>query len=389
MERGGRMDSERGGGGGAAAASPGLVETEAEMCAYCFDSIVGYFDGVDRPSTPPTFPDGSQCANALLSCLSFPPRLLANARRPLMARRWPQPAVRHDQGARRGGRPGAARLHGLPHPDPHPQRPLGLRPHKVRCSAYAPSEDMMPDAPRAPVPAARSRTSGTSSCSRASCRRSRCRSLCSLATRSAPRGTIGWSARTGSRSTSTLLAGTTPRPTCRRSRWRRVRCPPARRPAPRAAIADPPSAMAVRGRLEQPGGDRHAGAQSGLARGGGRWPAPLDRADALPVDAPHAELRRLPAAPVGPGRPIARADLLRLRANGQQSFARADAKSRHRGWHTVAGGGRDLLTKQIASQSIHSSASLCAAGPSLHDFEARLLDCLPRTHEALSASQPC
>ena len=83
MERGGRMDSERGGGGGAAAASPGLVETEAEMCAYCFDSIVGYFDGVDRPSTPPTFPDGSQCANALLSCLSFP-RLAC----------WPTLAVR-------------------------------------------------------------------------------------------------------------------------------------------------------------------------------------------------------------------------------------------------------------------------------------------------------
>ena len=125
---------------------------------------------------------------------------------------------------------------------------------RTRSAASVPSEatSMMPDAPRAPVPAARSRTSGTSSCSRASCRRSRCRSPCSLATRSAPRGTIGWSAPTESRSTSTLPAGTTPRPTCRRSPWRRVRCPSARPPvrpparlparpsAPCAAIADPP-----------------------------------------------------------------------------------------------------------------------------------------------------
>ncbi len=82
MERGGaaalgRMDSGRGGGGAAAAASPGLVATEAEMCAYCFDSIVGYFDGVDRPSTPPTFPDGSQCALLSLFPLACWPTLAA------------------------------------------------------------------------------------------------------------------------------------------------------------------------------------------------------------------------------------------------------------------------------------------------------------------------
>ena len=37
----------------AAVSPPGLVITEAAMCAYCFDSIVAHFNGV-KAATGPT-----------------------------------------------------------------------------------------------------------------------------------------------------------------------------------------------------------------------------------------------------------------------------------------------------------------------------------------------
>ena len=39
---------------------PGLVITEAAMCAWCFQSIVGHFNGTTA-AAPPSFDDGSQC----------------------------------------------------------------------------------------------------------------------------------------------------------------------------------------------------------------------------------------------------------------------------------------------------------------------------------------
>lgn len=40
---------------------PGLVITEAAMCAYCFESIVGHFNGAASSAAPPSFDNGSQC----------------------------------------------------------------------------------------------------------------------------------------------------------------------------------------------------------------------------------------------------------------------------------------------------------------------------------------
>jgi hypothetical protein len=45
----------------AALSPPGLVITEAAMCAYCFDSIIAHFNGVRAATVPPSFPNGSQC----------------------------------------------------------------------------------------------------------------------------------------------------------------------------------------------------------------------------------------------------------------------------------------------------------------------------------------